>query len=410
VSDARREPAFNWRLNLTGNLVAVFGMVFAFGLTTPFIPLFIHSDLGVANPRQVAFMAGIVTFAGSTAGALSSPMWGWLGDRYGRRSMVLRAMGMSVPALAAAAFVPSVAWLVVVRALQGVNSGATASSTALVADGTPRERMAFALGLISSVFAVGTATGPLVGALLASHLSVRALFLAGGVVLAVMFVPAFIVIRDIPAHQQSAERLSVRNALRAVPKDSQRTVALAMGGVLVANAVAIGNQQLILIKLLELSPAKAAFGTGTAFAAFGLATAAGALVVSRIVAAIGYRSTVAVGAAGLGLAVLGAAAVGYVPLLIAFAAFAGFTFGVLTPALSSVIGLESPSAVRATMFGLSSSAQRLGTGVGPVFGGSIAGLAGAGAGLLALAVLALLMGLVQISVGREPGTASQDPS
>jgi DHA1 family multidrug resistance protein-like MFS transporter len=183
-----------------------------------------------------------------------------------------------------------------------------------------------------------------------------------------------------------------------------------MGGVLVANAVAIGNQQLILIKLLELSPAKAAFGTGTAFAAFGLATAAGALVVSRIVAAIGYRSTVAVGAAGLGLAVLGAAAVGYVPLLIAFAAFAGFTFGVLTPALSSVIGLESPSAVRATMFGLSSSAQRLGTGVGPVFGGSIAGLAGAGAGLLALAVLALLMGLVQIRVGREPGTASQDPS
>jgi MFS family permease len=337
-------------------------------------------------------------------------MWGWLGDRYGRRSMVLRAMGMSVPALAAAAFVPSVAWLVVVRALQGVNSGATASSTALVADGTPRERMAFALGLISSVFAVGTATGPLVGALLASHLSVRALFLAGGVVLAVMFVPAFIVIRDIPAHQQAAERLSVRNALRAVPKDSQRSVALAMGGVLVANAVAIGNQQLIVIKLLELSPAKAAFGTGTAFAAFGLATAAGALVVSRIVTAIGYRSTVAVGATGLGLAVLGAAAVGYVPLLIAFAAFAGFTFGVLTPALSSVIGLESPSAVRATMFGLSSSAQRLGMGVGPVFGGSIAGLAGAGAGLLALAVLALLMGLVQISVGREPVTASQDPN
>ena len=132
-------------------------MVFAFSLTTPFIPLFIHVDLGVASSGQVALVAGMVTLAGSTAAAAAGPVWGWLGDRYGRRSMILRAMAMSVPTLAAAAFVPTVAWLVLVRGLQGANSGANAASNALVADGTPRERMAFALGMSSSAFAIGMA-------------------------------------------------------------------------------------------------------------------------------------------------------------------------------------------------------------------------------------------------------------
>ena len=67
--------------------------------------------------------------------------------------------------------------LIALRALQGLTSGIIASSMALVAGETPRERIGFALGTLQVGLFGGAAIGPLVGGLLAERFGFQVPFL-----------------------------------------------------------------------------------------------------------------------------------------------------------------------------------------------------------------------------------------
>jgi predicted MFS family arabinose efflux permease len=75
----------------------------------------------------------------------------------------------------------------------------------------------------------------------------------------------------------------------------------------------------------------------------------------------------------------------------------------LIPALGTMIGLESPAIIQATIFGLSSSAVSVGFGLGPLLGGLVASGAGVQAGLAFAGIVALLLGAVVGFAAREPG-------
>jgi MFS family permease len=91
------------------------------------------------------------------------------------------------------------------------------------------------------------------------------------------------------------------------------------------------------------------------------------------------------------------------PITIVFAgAIAGFAYGALQPAVSSMIGLESPPVVQARVFGLAASATALGFGVGPVLGGAAAAETGLTVGLVIAAALAGVVAIVLAVRGREP--------
>jgi len=116
--------------------------------------------------------------------AAVQPLGGALGDRYGRRRMMLFGLGGFAIASLAAALATSVEMLVAARTLQAI-TGASAipNGTALVRTLIPATRQGRALGLIGAGVGVAAALGPPLGGIVTDTLSWRWIFALNLVVL-----------------------------------------------------------------------------------------------------------------------------------------------------------------------------------------------------------------------------------
>ena len=136
--------------------------VMGFTVTFPFFPIFFQ-ELGVEDSGRVVFLTGA---AGAVLGlgvALFSPMWGILGDRYGRKLNIMRSIGLSAVLLLLTGFCQTVPQLLVARFLAGAVTGTQGPMIALLASTMPTKRAAFAIGAIQSALFLGTSIGPVVG-------------------------------------------------------------------------------------------------------------------------------------------------------------------------------------------------------------------------------------------------------
>src|SRR5918911_4551238 len=106
------------------------------------------------------------------AAAATTPLWGKLGDRYGRKRVLEIALAWFVGASALCGLAQDITQLIALRAVQGIAAGGLmALAMAVVGDlVSPRERGRYQ-GYITAAFAAATAVGPLVGGLLVQHAS-----------------------------------------------------------------------------------------------------------------------------------------------------------------------------------------------------------------------------------------------
>jgi EmrB/QacA subfamily drug resistance transporter len=119
-----------------------------------------------------------VVVAYLVATTVAAPVYGRLGDAFGRRRMLLVALGTYALGAALCAVAPSLDLLALARLLQGVGGGGLISlSVALMAEVVPpRERGRFQAH-IAAVFAAASALGPVAGGLLTEAFGWRAVFL-----------------------------------------------------------------------------------------------------------------------------------------------------------------------------------------------------------------------------------------
>lgn len=156
-------------------LAAVVVDVIGFGIVMPVLPALI-TDLGDVDLTEATRIAGWMLAVFAVAQFFAGPVLGSLGDRFGRRPVLMFSMlAFAIDYLLMAA-APTLAWLFVGRFVAGAAGAVFGPAGAVLADVSPPEKRAETFGLMGAAFGVGFIIGPAVGGLV-SDLGPRAPFI-----------------------------------------------------------------------------------------------------------------------------------------------------------------------------------------------------------------------------------------
>ena len=145
--------------------------------------------------NTTATIASWITSAYLIVGSAVSPLFGKLGDIYGKKKMFLISLIFYMAGVGFAGFSPSIYVLLFARGLQGIGFAIIPLSIAIITDVFPRERVAVAQGIISGTFAIGAAAGLIIGSYVVQDLGWQYAFHTALILSLVLFVVAFRVLQ-----------------------------------------------------------------------------------------------------------------------------------------------------------------------------------------------------------------------
>jgi MFS family permease len=140
-------------------MAAAFVDMLGFAMIFPLLP-FYALRLG-GEPWIVGFLVA----AFSVAQLASSPIWGRVSDRYGRRPVLLIGLASSAVGFVVFGFADSIWLLFASRLVQGAGGGTSGVIQAYVSDATDPAQRARALGWLSASTSAGVMIGPAIGSL-----------------------------------------------------------------------------------------------------------------------------------------------------------------------------------------------------------------------------------------------------
>ena len=169
ANGVRSTPAQRWTLalaSIAALMITLDGLVVSTALNT------IRTDLGASleslewTVNAYALSYAVLMMTGSA-----------LGDRLGRRRVLVVGLAVFTAASAACALAPSIGWLIVARAVQG-GGGALIMplAMALVSSAFPAEQRARATGLFVAIMGLGVVGGPVIGGAVSEALSWQWIF------------------------------------------------------------------------------------------------------------------------------------------------------------------------------------------------------------------------------------------
>ena len=162
-------------------IVAVCGVIVALTQTL-LVPVLPEIQLSLGSSTSGTQWLLTVTLL---VAAVAVPVFGRLGDLYGKRLMLMVAAGALLVGSLVCAFSDSLGWLVVGRAISGASAAAIPLGISLIGSVLPAKRAGSGIALVSATLGIGGALGLPLAALVAEHADYHALFwicVAGGVI------------------------------------------------------------------------------------------------------------------------------------------------------------------------------------------------------------------------------------
>ena len=109
--------------------------------------------------------------------AVTIPIYGRLADLYGRKRILFFGLGLFLVGCILCGFAPSMLWLVIFRAIQGLGAGAIMPiSLTIMGDTYPGLERVKVQPYLSGIFAGATIVGPAIGAFIVQHMSWQLIF------------------------------------------------------------------------------------------------------------------------------------------------------------------------------------------------------------------------------------------
>lgn len=400
IDDADAGLPTETRRGIAVVIAVVFLDLLGFGIIIPILPFYVRS-FGLSD-----LFIGLLAASYSFAQFVAAPMLGRISDERGRRPVLMLSVGVSGVAWtifglaaevdAAAGTIAAVVTLFGARILAGAAGGNIATAQAYIADVTPVEDRASALGLVGAAFALGFVFGPAIGGLAASDAAVGA---------AESVLPAFVPTTkfSLPSFVAAAMSFIALATAAVVLKEPARTVMPAGKVSFIAQfrrALADATLRPLVLAFFLTSFAFAGvqvmfvpfvadfFGYGATEAALFLTyigilgTINQGVLIGRLAKKYGPRLVVFGGIVSLfsALVVLALspflanqvpelAGPGWITggllVLLAFGALASFGNGAVTVGLSTLVSQGASEATQGAAFGVTQGAGSLGRTVGP---------------------------------------------
>ncbi len=361
-----------WRKNLYVLWATQFIAMVGMNLVVPFLPFFIR-ELGVGDQAEVVRWSGLV-FAGPFVSAFfATPFWGTMGDKYGRKPMIVRALfGLAISQVLIG-LSQNVMQVFLFRILQGAISGFIASALALVSTSAPRKRVGYALGILQSASSGGVVLGPFFGGLLADLIGYREIFFITAAFCTLGAVAVIYGVKEVKPDVPEGKRFSVFDNYKLMYTHKQlRIVAICM----IAGQASVLMVEPIFALFVESFRSDTKYMAtlaGSVFSVTGLFSIISAPWWGKRNDRKGYKKGLLIGMTLTGLAYIGHNLVTSIFQLSFLRALLGFARGGVLPALYSLTSLHSPADRRGGMIAIGSSMTILGNMIGPILGGLVAG-------------------------------------
>ncbi|MBI4337837.1 MAG: MFS transporter [Chloroflexi bacterium] len=372
---ASEPPSAPWRRTLLVMAVVQGAAVMGFGLVYPFMPLFIQ-ELGVAEPRRAAFWTGIGSGGVGLGMAVAGPIWGSLGDRFGRKRTLLLCYLSMATVLALTALVTNVYQLTGARWASGFVWGFLPVTMGLAAAATPRQRVAYAMGLMQGMGYVGMTLGPALGGFVVTVVGYRGSFLAASSILVFCAILVHVAVREPASTSRSPGRGSA-GILRSI---SDLTRLPGMGPLLLLIfLVYLGPPVLMPVLpafIGTLVAGTSAPVTGAAFSIMGLAGAVASYLSARLSQRVGLRRVLVGAALVAAAAYVGLSFAQHASQVLVIVVFIGLGNGLLVPQANALVATLVPQEQQGSAYGLVQSVNSVAFGGGPFVSGATASLVG----------------------------------
>ncbi|GAA3507872.1 MFS transporter [Streptosporangium album] len=153
--------------------VLAFGGILMALMQTVVVPLLPHlPQLTGASAVSVSWMVTATLLAG----AVLTPVLGRAGDMYGKRRVLLLALGLMTAGSLVCSVTSDIRLLIAARALQGAAAAVVPLSISILRDELPPARTGSAVALMSSTVGIGAALGLPLAALIVEHANWHVMF------------------------------------------------------------------------------------------------------------------------------------------------------------------------------------------------------------------------------------------
>lgn len=387
-----RSRSLFWDTNLQVVFAVTLMAVLGVSSITPVLPTV--ATVFDRTPQTVAWVIAIFTLPG----VLFTPVAGVLGDRIGRKVVLIPCLLLFAVAGTACGFAKSFEVLLILRFLQGAGAAALgAINVTLIGDLFSKQQRATAMGYNAAVLSVGTGIYPAIG---------------GGLAVFAWYYPFFLPIVSLPValtvlllldNPEPEVEGSLGDYMRATMRSVWQPQVLLLFSISVITFILIYGPFLAYLPfLIEKSFGASPVLIGLVVSATSVSTAVAAFWIGALTKRFGSQSLVRFSFLLYAISLAGMPLASSLPILSIPIVVFGAANGINIPSFLTILTGFAPLEHRAAFMSLNGMVLRLGQTLGPILAGVVVAMVGIEGSFYAGAALALVVFWVLVVWLRAP--------